>query len=88
MTFTQSAYGELPYTFDWADWLAGDSIASVTCVVESPLVNPAVSFTTTTVTVWINSQECAVGDNHKFRHVITTAQGLIEAFTAHLSVVE
>lgn len=92
VTFSQSAYGELPYIVDWADWLASDgatdTITAHEIVATSPLVVVNDSHTTTTVVVWLNSEACSVGDLLPFRVHIETADGLKESLTLRMAIVE
>lgn len=88
MTFSQSAFGELDYTVDWTDWLAGDTIASATVTEATPLTVALVTNTTTTVVVWLNSTACAVGDLLPVRFNVVTAGGRKESVTAYLAIIE
>jgi len=44
----------LDYQLDWADRLDGDTIATVTWAVPSPLIKGAESATSTVATVWLS----------------------------------
>lgn len=92
VTFSQSAYGELPYIVDWADWLASDgatdTITTHSVTVTAPLAMVNDSHTDTTVTVWLNSEACNVGDLLSFRVHIETDNGLKESVTLRLAIVE
>ncbi len=88
MTFAQSAYGFLPYVFDWTAWLSTDTIVSASVTATAPLVASAVSSTTKLVNVWIDSSECTPGDLIPVRCEIVTAGGMTESRTMHIAVVE
>lgn len=87
-TFSQSAYGELPYEIDWTAWLSTDTITAATVEATAPLVASTVTNTTKKVFVWLDSTECAVGDVLPVRCEITTATGMKEARTFRLAIVE
>lgn len=87
-TFSQSAYGDLPYEVDWTAWLSGDTIASATVTATAPLVASSVTHTNTTVSVWLDSTACAVGDVLPVRCEIETATGMIESRTFRITIVE
>lgn len=86
-TFSQSAYGDLPYEVDWTAWLAGDMITDATVTATAPLVASAVTNTNTEVFVWLDSTACAVGDVLPVRCEIETATGMKESVTFYLTIV-
>ena len=76
--------GILDYTFNWADWLGVDTIATATWTVPTGLTKASQSNTTTTATAWLSGGK--VGATYQVTCSITTAGGRTDARTIEIRV--
>jgi hypothetical protein len=75
----------LDYTFDWTEWLDGDSISSAEVTVTGG-TKGATSNTSTAVTVWVSGG--TVGQTITVACKITTSAGRIDERSVRLKVQE
>jgi len=75
--FQSTTLAELDYTRDWSGWLQeGESIATSTWTVPSPLTEPSVSTkTSTTATVWIGTAAAEPGEKYLIGNSVVTSAG-------------
>jgi hypothetical protein len=73
----------LDYSFNWVDWLAGDTIASAAVTVTGA-TKGATTNTTSAVTVWISGG--TAGQIASVACKITTAGGRIDERTIRLKI--
>jgi len=76
----------LDYTFDWATWLNGDTIASDTVTVDTGLTKDSDSNDTDSVTVWLSGG--TAGTAYKVSSKIVTAAGRTAERTIIITVRE
>ena len=76
----------LDYQFNWAEWLAGDTIAASTWTAEDGLTVEDDDFTSVLTTVWLSGG--AVGLTYAVTNRITTAGGRTDERTLSIVVAE
>lgn len=77
----------LPYTFNWPLWLAGDTITGTPLVtVDAGLTTGAQSNTTTAVIIWLSGG--TLGVTYKVACRITTAAGKIAERTIGIRITD
>lgn len=70
-TFTKDSADTLDYAFDWAGWLAGDTISSSSWSATTGLTVASSSNTTTTATVFVSGG--TTGTTYTVSNTIITA---------------
>jgi len=76
----------LDYQFNWAEWLAGDTISASTWTAEEGLTVEDDDFTSVLTTVWLSGG--AVGITYAVTNRIVTAGGRTDERTLRLVMVE
>jgi hypothetical protein len=76
----------LDYGWDWATWLAGDTIVASTWIAPVGLVVESDAFTDTTTSVWLSGG--TQGVTYAVSNRITTAAGRIEDRSLAIQVVD
>lgn len=71
--FTKDPDAVLDYTFDWTQWLAGDTISNSTWNVPAGLTSTGSASTATSATVWLSGG--TAGLSYEVSNRITTANG-------------
>jgi hypothetical protein len=66
----------LDYLVDWTAWLAGDTIATSSFVVDAGLTKQSQTNTPSTATVWLAGG--TIGQSYNVTNTITTAGGRTE----------
>lgn len=74
----------LDYSFDWGEFLNGDTISASDWDVEDGLTVGSDSFSDTVTTVWLSGGQA--GRSYTARNRIVTAQGRTADFTQSLYV--
>lgn len=74
----------LNFGWDWAPWLAGDTIASSSWTVPAGLTQESSAHTATSTTVVLSGG--VAGKTYQVRNQITTAAGYIDVITIYLMV--
>ena len=84
--FVKDPDSTLDYSFDWALWLDGDTIASSTWVIDSPLtiVPASQSFTDTITLVFISGGVDKI--DYELRNTIVTAGSRTDERTMEIRV--
>jgi hypothetical protein len=82
--FVKDPQAILDYSVDWTNWLDSDTISAVAWVVPAGIINPAISNTTKTATIWLSSG--TVGNSYDIICRITTTGGRTDERTITVSV--
>lgn len=76
----------LDYQFNWAEWLAEDTIAASTWTADDGLTVASSAFTNVLTTVWLSGG--AVGLTYAVTNHITTAGGRTDERTLRIEVID
>lgn len=82
----QDPAATLDYQFNWAEWLAGDTISASTWTADDGLTVASSAFTNVLTTVWLSGG--AVGLTYAVTNHITTAGGRTDERTLSIVVAE
>jgi len=82
----QDPSDNLDYTFDWTDWLAGDTIATSSWTAAAGLTEGVNANTTTTATVWLSGGTAGV--SYVVTNTVTTAGGRTASRSFYVDIVE
>ena len=82
----QDPSDNLDYTFDWTDWLAGDTIVTSSWVVTAGLTEGANVNTTTSATVWLSGG--TAGTSYVATNTIITAAARTANRSFNIDVVD
>jgi len=85
-SFLKDPDSTLDYTFDWVNWLDGDTISTSAMSVSAGITLDSEANNTTTATAWISGG--SVGRSYEVTNRITTALGRIVDRTIVLKVIE
>ena len=82
----QDPSDNLDYTFDWTDWLGGDTIVASSWVVTAGLNEGANANTTTSATVWLSGG--TAGTSYVATNTIITAAARTANRSFNIDVVD
>lgn len=84
-TFQKDPLAILDYTLDWASFLNGDTIATVTWTVPAGVASVGQTFSSTTATIWLSGG--TAGTSYAVVCLITTVGGRTDERTIQINAV-
>ena len=82
--FVKDPDAVLDYQVNWADWLAGDTIATSTWIVPAGITQDSESETMTAATIWLSGG--TLGASYELVNRITTAAGRTDDRTIRIEL--